>query len=116
MRIETGNLDSLNEKSPERGGWFLGKFMPEESLLHSETCEARWLRYPKGLTKSSNLNLEIESRTAGILISGKLKITFLNESREIILEKPGDFAAFDGLPHISEALEDTLLVVVRWFP
>jgi hypothetical protein len=112
--IELGNLDKLNQEHPERKGWFIGGFMPEDSILHGITPEAKWSRYPKGFTKSTGSNLGIKSKSVVVLISGKWALRFA-EGKEVVLSKPGDYIAFDDTEHDSEAIEDAHIFVVRWF-
>ncbi len=116
MSIEQGNLNNIEELNPERGGWFVGKFIPESSLLHSEKCEVKWAHYNKGLKKDSGLNLDANSRTVVVLLSGVWKLLFTKENKEVVLSQPGDFIVFDGIEHTSEALEDCHVMVVRWYP
>ena len=116
MSIEHGNLNSVEEHNPKRGGWFIGNFIPEPSLLHSKQCEVKWAHHPKGLKKSSGLNLDTDSRTVVVILSGQWKLLFTNENKEVLLSQPGDFVVFDGVEHTSEALEDCHVMVVRWYP
>jgi hypothetical protein len=113
--IETGNLDKLNQEHPERKGWFLGEFMPEDSILHHKKYEAKWAHYPKGFSKSTPKNSSLDSQSVIVLVSGKWKIRFPESGKEVLLSKPGDYNAFDDTEHDSEALEDTQLLVLRWF-
>lgn len=115
MSIQTGNLEKLNKENPNRGGWFIGKFVPESSLLSSDVCEAKWARYKKGFKKDSGLVLDVDSRTVVILIYGKWRLTFIKESKEVVLSEPGDFVAFGAEPHNSDALEDSHVITVRWY-
>ncbi|MEN9557749.1 MAG: hypothetical protein RL141_118 [Candidatus Parcubacteria bacterium] len=114
MRIETGNLEILNGKNPERKGWIIGTFIPEDSLMHSSACEVKWATHPKGLQKKAGTNLDSRVRTMIILISGKWLTRFLGDGKEVILSKPGDYLIYEGASHENEALEDSQMMIVRW--
>ena len=111
--VETGNLNTINEKYPERGGWVVGNFVEESHLRHSKLCEVKWIHHPKGFTKPSGAKLERGERTLVILISGKLKLQF-NNGDEATLSQEGDYLIFDAAKHQSEALKESHMVVVRW--
>jgi hypothetical protein len=114
MRVETGNVDELNNKNPERRGWFIGDFIEKDSLFNSSACEIKWTKHKKGLKKTSGNDLDENTITVGVLVSGKWKSIYPAEKREIILSKLGDFVAYEGMYHENEALEDTQLIVIRW--
>lgn len=116
MDIEIGNLNQLEKDHPEQGGWCVGSFIDSSSLRHSDVCEVKWAHHPKGLKKPSGLNLHKPSRTIVSLVSGKIKLVFLDEGKEIILSEPGEYVVFDGMRHETECLEDTEVMVVRWYP
>lgn len=115
MRLETGNLDVLNKENEQRKGWFVGSFIPKDSLLNSDACEVKWSKFPKGIKRTSEQLLAENIRTVTVLISGKWKCFFTADNKEVILSQPGDFVAYDsGAHHSNEALEDSHLMVVRW--
>lgn len=115
MKIEVGNLEELNKENPQRKGWFVGSFMPKDSVLYDENCEAKWSKYPKGFTKVTGINPDVKSRSVIVLVSGKWKLKLPETGQEIILSEPGDYIASDDIYHESEALEDSQVFVVRWF-
>ena len=114
MRIETGNLDELNEANPAMRSWIVGSFVPDTSLLHSESCEVKWAKHPKGLKKTTGMDLSSDIRTVMILISGSWRTWIPEENREVILSVPGQYLAYDTGAHECEALEDSHLVIIRW--
>jgi len=114
MDIETGNLDLLNKKDPEKKGWLIGSFIEENSLRHSDKCEVKWAKHLKGLKKVAGENLKDNCKTVVILISGKWLTRFPESGKEIILLEPGDYLVYSDSYHENEALEDSHLVVVRW--
>lgn len=113
MPIEKSNLNDLVIENPERGGWFIGKFMPNDSLLNSDSCEVKWMNHPKGTRRESGVDLSVKSRTVVALISGKWGMKL--QGQEIVLEKAGDCVVFESEPHTSYALEDSTVLAIRWF-
>jgi len=114
MKIEIGNLQQLSKKNPERRGWFIGDFIPQESLLHSEKCEIKWAYHLKGLKKNSGKELNENVRTAIVLIKGKWLTKFLKNENEIVLSTPGDYLIYTGAQHENEALENSHVIIIRW--
>ena len=108
MKLETGNLENI--------GWFIGSNADKDSLFFSENCEIKWAKHPKGLKKVSGVELNDDVRSVVVLISGSWLTRFPNESKEIILSKPGDYLAYTGEYHENEALEDSHVMVIRWDP
>jgi hypothetical protein len=113
MNIEVGNLDVLTKQNPERRGWFLGSFIPE-GLLHSNACEVKWARRPKGSKRTTGMKIDKNIRTVVILISGKWKTIFPEDREEIILSNSGDYLIYEGTYHENEALEDSHILVLRY--
>ncbi|EKE18737.1 MAG: hypothetical protein ACD_9C00253G0002 [uncultured bacterium] len=115
MKLETGNLDILSAENEERRGWFVGSFIPKDSLLNSDSCEVKWSKFLKGLKRTSSQDASDNTHTVAVLIKGKWKCFFTEEKKKVILSEPGDFVAYDGgAHHENEALEDSHLMVIRW--
>lgn len=114
MVIETGNFDQINKDNPNFRDWVIGDFISKVSLRHSELCEVKWTRWKKGKKRPSAMDIDSPSVTVGILIFGQVKITDLRTGEEVILKKSGDYIAITEDPHITEALEDLLMVSIRW--
>jgi hypothetical protein len=115
MRLETGNLDSAKTEHPERNGWFIGDLVPETSLLHTGKCSVKWVTHSEGLKKRSGGDLESETRTTVVLLSGRWLTRFMEDGSEVILENPGDYLTYGGAAvHENEALSESRLIVIRW--
>ncbi|NTW89302.1 MAG: hypothetical protein HGB37_00075 [Candidatus Moranbacteria bacterium] len=110
MRFETGNLDSENTEHPERSGWCVGGRAPEASLMRTGKCSVKWVTHPEGMKKRSGSDLESETRTTVILLSGRWLTRFAEDGSEVILESPGDYLTYEGaLAHENEALSESRL-------
>ncbi len=112
--FEKGNLDKLNAKHPERKGWVVGSFITESLVRHADNCETKWVRHLKGEKKHGGTDLSPSVRTLVILISGKCQLHFPSNESVETLQSLGDYIVYEGMEHEFEALEDSLVVVVRW--
>jgi hypothetical protein len=113
MNVISGNaiLDGRNNRS---SGWFLGEFISaSEGLRHSKDVEVKWGVHVAGETKTGIGTNKI-STTLAILISGKFVLTFPGREN-ICLNDQGDYAVFGpGIPHAWTAIEDTIIITIRW--
>jgi len=92
--------------------WIIGHFMPDGDIRKSGDVEIKWGAHGKGEVRSEWVTGEHRTAVA-ILISGKFAIEFRDKT--IVLEKPGDYAMWgNGVDHRWKALEDMLVVFVRW--
>ncbi len=108
------NLTDELKRNPERRGWFIGHFMEPESVFKRDDFEVKWGVHPKGEKKSSVAS-NMVAKTVAILVRGKFSVTFPDEKEEIILSKEGDSVFFDSkINHFSEALEDSVVLTIRW--
>jgi quercetin dioxygenase-like cupin family protein len=103
-----------NFEADSRG---IGQWVVEHGVVspinHDEVA-IKWSRMSKGEEKISPAEKRT-SKTIAILISGKFKVTLTDEPREYILEKTGDYIYLPPhSKHTAEALEDALLIFVRW--
>jgi hypothetical protein len=56
-----------------------------------------------------------DKNTLGILVRGKMKIKFVDDDQEYILENEGDYYFSNPTArHSVEALEDSLIITLRW--
>ncbi|MEI6650532.1 MAG: hypothetical protein WCL23_03810 [Candidatus Moraniibacteriota bacterium] len=115
MRVETGNLNTENSEYPARKGWVVGDLVPEMSLMHSDDVSLKWVTHAKGTKKSSGADLDTETRTITLLLSGSWLTRFSGDGKAIILSTPGDYLTYEGAAlHENEALEESRLIVFRW--
>lgn len=111
--ISTGNLNQKITEHPETKGWVLGHFIPPNSFFHSNDFEVKWAVHAKGETKEGIVGTA-DAKTFGILVSGKYRIYFPELNQEVVLSQQGDFLTYNATAHIGEALEDTVLLTIRW--
>jgi len=112
--IISGNLSEDEYKGPEKRGWFIGHFIEKGSVFNSNDFEVKWGNHRKGCGRSVPA-LNTSAKTISILIKGKLAIRFPEKNKEIILSKIGDFSFHNaGIYHTSEALDDTVVITIRW--
>lgn len=110
---KSGNIERKLEKNSKTNGWFIGHFIKDD-FFHSDDFEVKWVREKKG-TRKPGLKVDSETKTFTVLIEGRFKIEFENGD-EIEMKNLGDYAAYDAgeVGHTGVAIEDTLLIVIRW--
>lgn len=94
-------------------GWLLGHFIkPADGVRTTETLEVKWGIHPAG-DKRAGWATDEERTTLLILVSGKFRIDLSVGPK--ILERQGDYATWGtGIDHSWEALEDSVVITVRW--
>jgi hypothetical protein len=114
-KIVSGNLDTEVSSHPETKGWFVGSFMDKYPDFKSDEVELKWAKHAKGDIKPGLL-ADSTTKTFVILIGGTFVVRFPDINTESLLSKQGDFVFYDASykRHEAEALEDSLLLVVRW--
>ncbi len=106
--IETGNAKTDNTGT----GWFVGHFMEKGTLAHTKDVEVKWGNHPKGEQRKEWADAE-ERPTLVVLIRGRFVISFPNDE-DVVLEKEGDYALWNDIPHTWRSDGDTLTIAVRW--
>ena len=96
-----------------RGGWFAGHFItPEDDARSTSVLEVKWGVHPAGDCRTQ-WAINTEATTLSILVKGRFRLQF--PSQEILLSCEGDYALWmPGVPHYWSALEDSVIVTVRW--
>lgn len=99
----------------ETNNWLVGKFDNAEAPIENENIELKFSKQEKGSTRSiESASRDLEKDTVIILISGKFKVIFPENTQEIILENEGDYVNYSaGVLHAWESLEDSLVLTVR---
>jgi hypothetical protein len=111
MDIEIGNV---NTKANGQRNWIIGHFIESSSPFHSQDFEVKWSKLSKGEAKSQVGSNGI-AKTLAILAYGKQQINFPATNDVALLANEGDYVFFEsGVEHSWEALEDTLLITIRW--
>jgi hypothetical protein len=106
--IQVGNAEIDAVK-----GWFVGGSVDEKlGLRHTYDVELKWSNHKAGEERPDWVTNEVRTAVA-ILISGKYEVMFRDQS--VTLAKQGDFVMWGkGHDHKGRALEDSLLLTVRW--
>jgi hypothetical protein len=98
--------------SSDRRGWLVGHFIDPSSIRHSEGVEVKWALHPRGQTRSEWVTGEVRT-TFHLLISGRFRVRLPDE--DVTLTEQGDYVMWGpGVDHSYEALEDSVVLVVRW--
>ena len=105
----TGN--ALSDGADHRG-WLIGHFMDPGSIRHSGSVEVKWAFHPKGEERAEWVTGET-CTTLLVLISGTFQIDLSEGARALVDQ--GDYAMWGpGVDHSWRALEDSVVVTVRW--
>lgn len=106
----TGNA---NDDGDQNRGWLLGHFItPVASVRSSTDLEVKWGVHPAGEKRAGWTSGE-DRTTLVILVSGRHRIELT--VGEILLERQGDYGLWGpGIDHTWEALEDSVILTVRW--
>jgi len=98
-------------------GWFVGQFVPPSfGLVRQQAVEIKWAQHAKG-ERRPRFGRWPKATTISILVNGcfVVRLKLPDGMREIVLATPGDFVAFrPGVDHSWEALEDCLVITVRF--
>ncbi len=96
-----------------QGGWFAGHFMPQElPLLQRTDMELKWGEHSKGDSRTDWTEPE-PGHSLSLLIRGNFLLLF--PQQRFHLRKQGDFVIWGpGSTHSWEALEDSLILTIRW--
>ncbi|PSB52847.1 signal peptidase I [filamentous cyanobacterium Phorm 6] len=96
-----------------RGGWFAGHFItPGDDARSTSVLEVKWGVHPAGDCRTQ-WAVNAAATTLSILVKGRFRLQF--PALEILLSQEGDYALWrPGVPHYWSALEDSVIVTVRW--
>ncbi|MBT4119787.1 MAG: signal peptidase I [Candidatus Peribacter sp.] len=105
--IEKGNAANAEDF----GGWFMGHFLPEDSLMSTSGLEVKWSQLKKGETRDEWAPV-IDRKTVAVLIRGHLIVEFPNE--EVELRSEGDYVIWKDVSHNFRTIEDSVVLTIRW--
>jgi hypothetical protein len=98
-------------------GWFVGQFLPHSfGLVRQPAVEIKWAQHIKG-ERRPRFGQWSNATTISILVNGSFVVRFKlpDGMREVVLAAQGDYVAFaPGVEHSWEALEDCLVITVRF--
>ncbi len=101
------------EDGVDTRGWIVGHFIdPSQGVRSSKDVEVKWANHPKG-DKRPEWTSDDQRTTLVMLISGHFRV----ESTEgaATFTQQGDYAMWEpGVDHSWEALEDSVVLTVRW--
>ena len=113
-RISIGNAESF----PASRGWFVGSFLgPDAGPRLRSDVEMKWGHHPAGDTRHE-LSQADDTASIAILISGRFELVFPGRRPERAqLRDQGDFVLYEpGVAHTWHALEESVILTVRWRP
>jgi hypothetical protein len=106
-----------NAVKDAKEGWFVGQFVsPSFGLVRQHAVELKWAQHTKGERRPRFAKWP-QATTISILVNGSflVQLKLPDGMREIVLATPGDYVAFaPGVEHSWEALEDCLVITVRF--
>jgi hypothetical protein len=108
-RVIGGNA----ETDAQGNGWFVGHFIddPDDPRATGDV-EVKWAVYAGG-ERRDGWGVNRVATTLAVLVRGRFRLRF--PGRELVLERPGDFALWQpGVPHDWDADGPTIVVTVRW--
>jgi quercetin dioxygenase-like cupin family protein len=113
-RIRTGNA---HEDARPYRGWLVGHFVTERDARQTDEVEIGWRSFPAGQARPVWVRGEVRT-TIVILVRGRFRVQFADADGDlgaVTLEQEGDYATWPpGVDHCWEALEDTVMITVRW--
>ena len=99
-------------ESQDHRGWLIGHFLSDQDVRHTEDVEIKWGVHPRGDQRAAWHGNEYRT-TVVLLVKGEFRITLSLDART--LEREGDYAMWGpGIGHSWEALEDSVVITVRW--
>lgn len=104
-------IGNTQEDGAQHRGWFIGHFVEESDIRHSNDVEIKWDHANKG-TQRTEWSVNKTAHTMSLIISGSFKIIF--EDDEFVLGAGEYFLSKPTIPHKYEVLEDSLILTVRW--
>lgn len=113
-RISIGNAENF----PTSRGWFIGAFLdPSHGALVTGDVEMKWGRHPAG-ERRHEVSVAADTTSVAVLISGRFEIAFPGRRPgTALLQNQGDFVLYEpGIPHTWQALDDSVILTVRWRP
>ena len=114
QNVSTGNAATETSKT---NGWFIGHFIKDDPLRQSRDVEVKWGIHPKGQKNQGGFVANKTARTMSILVSGNFRLWFRDheQTQRVDLDAPGKYVLWmPGVPHDWEAIEDSVVLTVRW--
>lgn len=97
----------------DRRGWIVGHFVDALDLLSTNAVEVKWGVHPADERRSAYVPGDVRTALA-ILVSGRFRI-WLPDGSSVMMSEPGDYVMWGpGVGHTWEAVQDSVVVTVRW--
>jgi quercetin dioxygenase-like cupin family protein len=103
---------NASDSGRDSRGWFVGSFIEAPpNLRHTNAVEIKWMTHAPGEARADWGTSRGTSMT--VLLRGRLRMIF--QDREHVLETPGDYVMWaPGVPHRWVAIDESLMLTVRW--
>ena len=94
-------------------GWLVGHFIdPSEGVRASKDVEVKWFNHPAG-DKRVEWTSDDQRTTLVLLVQGHFRVDLTEGPAE--LSRQGDYVMWGpGIDHSWEAIEDSVVMTVRW--
>ncbi|MFI6587514.1 signal peptidase I [Embleya sp. NPDC050493] len=105
---------NANDDAPQHRGWLLGHFIDPAvgNIRATGDLEVKWGIHPAGQSRPE-WTTDDQRTTMLLLISGCFRLDLTTGSTT--LKRQGDYVVWGpGIDHCWEALEDSVVVTVRW--
>ena len=100
------------DEGAERGGWFMGHFLPPDDPRASDAVEVKWGIHPAGEARAAWAT-DARATSLSILVQGRFRL-YLPDA-EVLLARPGDYLLWPpAIPHHWRAEADSVVLTVRW--
>jgi hypothetical protein len=111
--VQVGNADEIVRS--DQNMWLIGSFVKDDTFLrHSDSVEVKWGRHPKGETRDG-VSACSPGTSLAILISGSFLFKFPDGFDNVVLDAQGDYVVYGSdVAHTWEALDDSLILTIRW--
>jgi hypothetical protein len=115
----TGNAES---DAGENRSWLVGHFKARDDIRYDEDVEVKVSSHLAGDERPEWTTGEVR-RTFFMLMSGRWRLDLAvegevdgaNRRETVMLEKPGDYVVWGpGVAHSYRAVDDSVVVTVRW--
>lgn len=106
------HIESGNAAIDHTGtGWFVGHFVDPSSLRSTHDVEVKWAFHPKGDVRASWAHAT-PCPCINLLVKGRTVTSFPDAEAE--LSRPGDYVIWQDVPHSFRAVEDSVVLTIRW--
>lgn len=104
---------NANDDASDMRGWLVGHFIPpSQGVRSTRDVEVKWANHPVGDQRPEWTN-DDRRTTLVLLISGRFRVDVTGGSKT--MSRQGDYVMWGpGVDHSWEALEESVVMTVRW--